>query len=130
VTTTIIDGQEVELKRVFVNEANLVKVYLEKYDPTTNAHVAWTAAPSPTVAFCSDLAGDTVITSMGPFALTEVSAANYPGWYYYILPASVAALLDVAAYRGAIIYRRITAGSSAEVKRMLPMLVTDPGFVG
>ena len=127
-TTTIIDGQEVELKRFWLNEANLVKVKLRKYDATTNAHVDWTAAPSPTVAFCTDRQGDSVIASLGPFALTEVSSANYPGWYYYVVPASVAAQLDVDAYRGQIIYRRITAGSSAEVKRMLPMIVTEPGF--
>lgn len=128
-TTTTIDGQTVELKRFVVNEANVVKVKLRKYDPTTNDYADWTGAPSPTVAFCSDKAGDSVITSMGPFALSEVSSANYPGWYYYVVPASVAALLDVAAYRGAIVYRRITAGASAEVKRMLPMIVTEPGWI-
>jgi hypothetical protein len=126
--TTLIDGQEVEVGRLFVNEANLVKVKLLKYDATTNEHVAWIGAPSPAVAFCSDRQGDTVITSLGPFALTEVSSANYPGWYYYVLPASVAALLDTDAYRGTIIWRRITAGSAAEVKRMKPFIVTEPGW--
>jgi len=127
-TTITIDGQSVERKPFVLGNARLVLVYLEKYATAGNDHAAWTAAPSPTVAFCSDPEGDAVITDMGPFALVEVDATNYPGWYHYVVPTSVVQNLDTDAYRGTTIYQRITAGAASEVKRMTPLLVTEPGW--
>jgi hypothetical protein len=124
------DGQLVTPKRIIVRNAFNALVYLEKYATAGNDLAAWTSAPSVAVAFTTDRQGNTVITDLGPFSMTEVDATNYPGWYYYIVPASVTALLDTDTYRGTTVFMRITAGSAAEVKRVYPLIVTEPGFAG
>lgn len=123
-----IDGQEVEVKRLFVRNAHLAWGYLEKFSVTDNAMAAWSDATSVAVAFCTDRQGDSVIASLGPFSMTAVDATNHPGYYYYIVPTSVTALLDTDEYRGRTIYQRITAGASSEVKVVTPWIVTEPRF--
>lgn len=120
----IIDGQEVEARRILVNNSHLVRVLLERYDATANDYEPWEGASGVAVALCSDRQGDTVISGCGPFSLTEVG----DGYYYYVVPASVTALLDVDAYRGRMVFQRIVAGASSEVKRVTPLIVTEPGF--
>lgn len=126
--TITIDGQTVERRRLYPNNAHLVKVYLEQFDATANDYAAWDDATSPAVAFCTDRLGASVISGMGPFTLTAVDATNYPGWFYYVVPVSVMALLDDDAYTGTTVYQRITAGASSELRTTTPFIVADPRF--
>lgn len=123
--TVTIDGQAVVRKRLHPNNSHLARVYLEQFDPTVNDYAAWDDAPSVQVAFCSDKLGETVISGMGPFTMTAVDAA-YPGWFYYVVPVSVMALLDTTALLGTTVYQRITAGASSELRVVTPFIVADP----
>ena len=127
-TTARIDGQDVTVKRLFVNNAHLAHEYLTRFSVTANAHVAWGDASSVQVALCTDPAGDTVIATLGPLAMAAVDAVNFPGWFYYVFTAALTAALDTDTYRGKVIYQRVTAGAAAELKVVTPWVVTEPRF--
>ena len=126
VMTITIDGQTVERRRVWPNNAHLTKKYIEQYDPEANDYAAWDDAPSAAVAFCSDRLGANVISGMGPFTMAAVDAVNFPGWFYYVTPVSVMALLDDDAYTGTTIYERVTVGAASEARVVTPCIVSDP----
>lgn len=125
-TTVKLDGQDVEITPIYPHNAHLVRVYLEQYDSTVNDWAAWDDATSVTVTICTDKAGASPITGMGPFTLAAVSAENYPGYYTYTLPASVTALLDTDTYRGTRVWQIVSAGANAEVKVATLLAVTLP----
>lgn len=125
--TTTIDGQSTEIKPIFPNNADLVRQYLTKFSATDNDYVAWDDATSVAVAFCTDAEGTSVIGGMGPFTMTAVDAA-FPGWFHYVVPATVTALLDDALYQGVTIYQRVTAGAAGELRVITPRLVSIPRY--
>ena len=95
---TQIANQEVAIKRLFVNNAHLTREYLKKYGVATNDYAAWSDATNVQVALCTDSEGDSVIASLGPFAMAAVDAVNFPGWYFYVYTAALTALLDTETY--------------------------------
>lgn len=128
VTTTLIDGQSVAVQRLFVNNAFLARAYLTKYGVATNDYAAWADATNVQVALCTDREGDLPIAGLGPFAMAAVHVVNYPGWFFYVYTAALAALLDTNTYRGTTIYQRVTAGAAADLKAVTPFVVTEPRF--
>ena len=109
-------------KVIYIGNGYLVRQELRYYDAPTSSFVPYTGAAS--VSLCArsvdSVTGEvtyTPISELGPFVLTTV----IPGIYYYNIPTSSVATLNVPLYLNALVYQVVTA--AGELNNIQPLLV-------
>jgi hypothetical protein len=114
-------------KPLYINNADLVREFLEYFDPASNGWLPWTGPA--TVTYCTrsvDSAGVptyTPIASLGPFDMVPLGGAQL-GYFYYVTPSATIAALAAAPYLGSIVYCVIAAGSSQQLLAVQPRMVS------
>lgn len=113
-------------KTINIGNAYLVRQELRYFDGPTNTFKPWTGPV--TVRFCTrtqdpvtGVVTYTTISGMGPFSLVVATA----GVWYYEVPTSVVALLNVVTYLGKLVYQLVEGGSASELQDVQPLLVVS-----
>lgn len=111
-------------KTLYLGNAWLVRQELRYYEPMADEFNVW-SGQTATVTFATDAAGANPIANLSALAMTEV-VAN-PGVYYRVVSSALVA--NLAQYAGQTVYQITTAGSAAELKAVLPVIVAQPRYV-
>ena len=117
-------GRPVTAKSIHPNNAYLVRVALEQWDPDTNRFVPFTSA-AVSVTFALDAVGTLPITGLANIAVPAANISTQPGLYGAVIAgATTAALLP---YVGQTIFQLVST-STGDLLVATPLVVRRPRY--